>query len=108
MSNQTLPTPYAKEKLSAATHELVIGRGRVKDRLLRACSEGIFRVPLGHLPPDLEAELKRIRAALTAVPARNSDDGPIVATLDAMSEDDAVNIARDIEALEYRAAIAGA
>lgn len=96
------PTPYATDKLSAAVHELIVGSGRIKERLLRACSEDIFRVPSGQLPSELEAELKKIRAQLTKAPAKG-DEGPIVATLDRMDENEAVDIARDIEALQYRA-----
>ena|SRR5438128_1394716 len=102
------PTSHALEKLAAAVDQLTTGRGRIKERVHHACVHGICRIDPDELPPELQAELtqllKLIRSGvMTESKGPTESEGSIAASLDAMTEEQLVEIACRIQSIEQRA-----
>jgi hypothetical protein len=88
---------YAQGKLAAAVGGLVTGKGRIKERLTSTEISALIHVSPDDLPGDARAHFETAINALTAEPQKSA--GTIGASLDAMSEDDAVSVASHL----YRA-----
>ena len=90
----------AHEKLSKAVRTLALGRGPIKERLTAACRKIHPTAPWhDSLPLDLALRVKAFgeRTSLDLAGA----EGAIAATVDRMSEDEAVEVAEEILYLEY-------
>ena len=96
----TDPT-YAREKFGAAVHELACHPGRIRERLLVAVVAG--SPGFGYVPPldhvELSRKLKWIKAQLTSRQAVGGEC-QYAASIDAMTEDEAVLIASRIVDVE--------
>jgi hypothetical protein len=82
---------HAQGTLAAAVDGLVTGKGRIKERLLSTEIDALIRLSPDDLPGDARAHFETAINALTAEPQKS--EGRIGASLDAMSEDDAVAVA---------------
>src|SRR5437870_155989 len=88
---------YADEKYAVAVHSLATGPGRVQERL-HSAAMSLTRLQEGDdLPdPEMRAEHKAIMAMLTTVKHDPHERGLFQVTLDAMSDDDAHDLAERI------------
>jgi hypothetical protein len=93
---------YADEKLRTGVSSLADGAGRIRERLVNAWLSSIDRVkPDEDLP---EGEMREEYIALSELMAAQSGPdgrGGYQASVDAMSEDEAVDVARRIVALAF-------
>lgn len=94
--------PYAWEKLSTAIYSLV-GLQPIKERLHTAWMS-FHTLNLGRFDdPELEAAFQAIMAKLTVVRS-DPGKGHVPATLEKMTDDDAVEVAREIVDLAHEVA----
>ncbi len=84
----------SQEKLAAAVDALVTGRGRIKERLSSAPIRALIHLRPDDLPGVARAHFETAITALTAEPRQC--EGRIGASLDAMSEEDAVVVANHL------------
>lgn len=82
---------HTQERLAAAVDALVSGKGRIKERLSSAPVRALIHLRPDDLPGVARAHFESAIAALTAEPQLS--EGRIGASLDAMSEEDAVVVA---------------
>ena len=92
---------YAIEKLGDTIDSLAVGKGRIKERLLAAYIRSLLLVDVKALPEEAQDMLLQVKAELTSVKPVG-DDGSVKATLDTMSEDQAVELAKKILGIYYR------
>ncbi len=90
------PMSYVQtqEKLAAAVDALVTGKGRIKERLSSAPIRALIHLRPDDLPGDARALFETAITTLTAEPQQS--EGRIGASLDAMSEEDAVVVANHL------------
>jgi hypothetical protein len=89
------------EKLSQAVHSLAVGRGDIQDRLVAAALAMQALEPDDFTEEDGRAEFEAIWSALTA-DAGVADEDSIAATTNDLDDDQAVELAERIVALEAR------
>ena len=82
---------YVHEKLSNAVSTLATGSGRIKERLLDAFI-GMHTLYGKQYDGDIGSGLTELFDRLTAVRA-TADEGDVAATINAMSENEAVELA---------------
>jgi hypothetical protein len=92
---------YAREKFANAVYWLTTAPHSLPDRLLGALVEFIPIEPDLDLPENMRLEFVNLRRQVTRELAKENE-GTIVATLEIMSVDEAVEIARKIYDLETR------
>jgi hypothetical protein len=97
----TRDATYAREQFSAAVRILAESRGRIKERLLDA-----YRLQVIHAIPAQAGLSPAIRRRLTDLERRMTGSSPadndkVAATIAAMSENEAVEIAREIVYLAW-------
>ena len=85
---------YAREKVVSAIQTLTTGKGRIKDRLLDATHHALVMVMgnTSYMPEGIRSDVEWLNDKLTKHKAEGSE-GTFKATLDKMSEDEAVEIA---------------
>ena len=89
---------YAKEKTTNTTRILATSPGRIKERLRSAYLE--FHLIGDDIPDPLHAEYQSILQELTMAP--DQSQSRLVATLEEVPEDRAVEIAKCIDTLAFR------
>jgi len=92
---------YAVEKLREAVGVLATDKLRIKTRLQRAAVRVAQASGAKDWPPELKADHQALLDRLTAVQP-TANEGAVAATVEQMSEDDAVEIAGAIVALAHR------
>jgi len=92
---------YAIEKLGDTIDSLAVGKGRIKERLLAAYIRSLIHVDVKALPEEAQDMLLQVKAELTRVKPIG-DEGSVKATLDTMSEDQAVELVNKILGIYYR------
>jgi hypothetical protein len=92
---------YAVEKLWEAVDVLATDKHRIKARLERAAVGVAQASGAKDWPPALKAEHRALLDRLTAVQP-TANEGAVAATVEQMSEDDAVEIAGAIIALAHK------
>ena len=94
---------YAVAKLGAAVDELK-GWGEIRTKLFNACMRGLARVFPDDFPDPLRGEYEHIMQALSWLPpAGGRNEGKIRATLNAMTVEEANDLAERIRAIYSRA-----
>ena len=90
---------YAHEKLGQAIHHLSLGKGRINERLIAACTYGFVHVHRDALP---HAEMKQYYDKIWSAVTRVADEkrGSFAASIERMTEDQACEIAQAIESLD--------
>ena len=96
---------YAHEKFSNAIRALALGRGEIKERLTDA-----FVSHLGYIreerdiPEDLREEFTQLKQRVTREhpTAASLGEGWLQATINTMTQEEAVEIATEIWTLAYR------
>jgi hypothetical protein len=83
---------YAVEKLGVAVYALV-GTGEIQDRLYEAC-KSILPLQPRDLPEHLRGEFTELKQALTWIPPEQEGEGTLLATLRAMSDEEADRLAK--------------
>jgi hypothetical protein len=91
---------YVQEKFSKAVRALAVGRGRINERLGDACIEVSIVWPSDSVPEGLRPDVKELMERVTKI--QDGEKGAIRATIDEMDEDEAVELAELILALEYQ------
>ena len=93
---------YASEQFGNAVHELAVNPARIKERLARACLESIHYASSSstNVSPDLNRAIAEVQARVTTLP--NGEHGSIVDAIEAMTEDEASDVARQICEIELR------
>ena len=89
---------YAMEKTANTMSILATSRGRIRERLRSAFLE--LHLISDDIPASLQADYQWIIHELTKVP--DQGQGKLVATLEGMSEDHAVEIAKRIDTLAFQ------
>ena len=89
---------YAMEKTTNTMRILATSRGRIKERLRSAFLE--FHLIGDDIPASLQADYQWIIQELTKAP--DQGQGTLVATLEGMSEDHAVDISERIDSLAFQ------
>ena len=84
---------YAQEIITDVTYLLGTHPGPIKDRLQQAAPH-ILPLSQGDLPNYLLADFERIRQRLTRV-ASAPGEGPFGASIEAMTEAEAIQLAKD-------------
>ena len=97
-----MPINYAAEKLSYAVRKLVVGKGRIKERLKEAAVD-VEVAGASNMPADFLAKYETVLARLTAH-AREGNESASDMTIRQMSEDEACDIAKQILDLADEAA----
>lgn len=87
-------TSYLWEKLYIATHALATGRGSLKERLHSAYLSFAHLGP-EDFPEELQNDFAALEEQMTRVEAR-ADEGTVAATLQAIDDDEAAEIAGKI------------
>ena len=87
---------YAKQKLNRTIRILATGRGRIRDRLVKAFTSEFHVLQAEHFPKELRTEIEEIRGLLTRVEAETSEEGRVHASVRDLTEDEAVTVARRI------------
>lgn len=91
---------YVHEKLSVAVASMATSTATLQNRLADAYISGFHTLKPADFPADLQSSYEEIRNDLTKVPARG-DEGTVVATTRAMSDEDATNLIDRIVDLSY-------
>ena len=95
---------YGHEQLIKAVDTLIVGTGRIKERLADAYNNSLHLIGeapyQADLPLEYMARWENIKSRLTTIKAPNGESD-LEATLDSMLEDEASIIARDITNLEF-------
>jgi hypothetical protein len=91
---------YAIEKLHLAVSTLV-GTGNVRDRLAEAYLRHLSPVSARDFPEELREEYREIITAFSCVPVEYEGQGTLRSTLNAMSDEEAVMLARRLVGLYY-------
>lgn len=89
---------YAYEKLSVAVTDMATSTDSLQKRLANAYIFGFHTIGLdvnADLPPNLRSLYREIEKNLTKVPA-HGDEGSVVATTNAMSDDEAKKLIEQI------------
>lgn len=87
---------YGWEKAMVAVHGMAASPESIQDRIASAYVGSLIRInPEHHLPPDLRPVFAEIRTALTSTPALGNE-GSVIASAQAMTRDEATDIARKI------------
>jgi hypothetical protein len=86
---------YGWEKYYQATDTLARGRGNLRDRLRDAVIYYIIHVHAENLPRELWERHEILMEKLTRVAAQG-DEGTITATVNALDEDEAAELASEI------------
>ena len=90
---------YAREKMIEALSVLATHPGGIKERLSQA---SLRFLPIGEdIPEPFRSDFGWIAGELTKLPSEEGE-GAVEATLSAMLEEHAVEIARRIDELEYK------
>ena len=89
---------YSLKKLSTAVRSLAIGRGPIKERLLNAARSSFGVLREENFPPEFLEEWNKISKQLTS---EHGPDGAFAASIEAMTEDDVVELADRIVSLHY-------
>ncbi|MYB50490.1 MAG: hypothetical protein F4X72_14700 [Dehalococcoidia bacterium] len=89
---------YAMEKITNSMSTLATSPGRIKERLRSAFLE--LHLISDDIPASLQADYQWIIQELTKAP--DQGQGSVVATLEEMSEDHAVEIAKRIDTLAFQ------
>lgn len=85
---------YAAEKFNQAVYSLAIGPERINDRLVSAYGY-VLRLTPDHIPDRLRGRVRDLTNSLTREKAKG-DEGTLQATLRVISEDEAMDAAREI------------
>jgi hypothetical protein len=91
---------YAIEKLHLAVSTLV-GAGSVRERLAEAYLQHLTPVSAKDFPEEFRDEYREIITALSSVPVEYEGQGRVRSTLNAMSDEEAVLLARRLVGLYY-------
>jgi hypothetical protein len=91
---------HALEKLHLAVSTLV-GTGSVRERLAEAYLQHLSPISVSHFPKELREEYRAIQTALSGVPVEYEGQGRMRSTLNAMSDEEAVLLARRLVGLFY-------
>jgi X-X-X-Leu-X-X-Gly heptad repeat protein len=86
---------YAHEKLTAGVTTLAEGTERLQQRLYAAWLPQLGSVPAEDLPEDWPDRWRALSARVTARPAVG-EEGTLAATLLAMTDDEAQEVAREV------------
>ena len=92
---------YANGKLWAAVGILATHPGPIRDRLVKACHEGLAFVPEPVLPDYLEPIYQRVWKSVTSSTG-SEEEGQFKPSVAKLSEDQAVAVAQDIVELAHR------
>lgn len=94
------PYGYEWEKLSQALDILATGRGGIRQRLIAAAMQAHILGEPDRFPADVRPLLTRFWAEMTAVPSET--EGSIAASVNAMSEEQAVKLAGQLRSIYFR------
>jgi hypothetical protein len=86
---------YANEKLSLGVHELATHPGRIKERLISAFHPSLAQVPDTDLPPEAKELWGKVWKQVTAQ-GGTAESGTYQSSINALSENEAVELARNI------------
>lgn len=86
---------YICDKLFIAIESLATGKDSIQQRLFDACFPDILLFRVDYFPANLQQRWEDIKAGIIWKPAKG-DEGSLQATIFAMSEDEAVSIAKKI------------
>ncbi len=92
---------YANGKLWTAVGILATHPGRLPERLIQACQDGLVFVPEPALPSHLTPVYKRVWERVTSC-RESQQEGAFAPSIRSLSEEDAVAVANDIIELAYR------
>jgi hypothetical protein len=103
-------TRYLHEKFHTGLTILAEGHDRIKERLYNAYISQLNRGEAreNDLPDDLRVKIDAFHARMTANNDPTGEFGDIRATVDAMTEDEAVDMAREVVQIEYELRMLGA
>ena len=88
---------YAHEKLTGAVHALATGPGPINERLADAFVIHLVHVqPKDDLPEHLRTDFERLLGRVTTHGPELEGEGQIHASVRAMTQDEAVEVAREI------------
>ena len=93
---------YTNEKLWAAVGILATGRGPIKDRLVDAFSHGMPGIGPESFPSELNPEFAKVWATVTRVRPGGDATGSLGPSIDSLTDQEAVDVARKILELAYR------
>ncbi len=89
---------HTEEKFAVAVSMLATGRGRINERILDAYIEQLHTArPADGLSNETNRRIEQLHAKLNRVEAKG--DGTAMATITAMSEDEAAAVAAEIDGL---------
>jgi hypothetical protein len=91
---------YAIQKLYLALNTLV-GTGSVRERLADAYQRHLTPVSPNDFPEELREEYREIRTGLTWVPVEYEGQGRLRSTINAISEEEALLLAKRLVSLFY-------
>lgn len=86
---------YAWEKFFSAVQGLASGQSGIRERLISAYNSNLIHVKPEELPEKIQNDFRETEEELTKVKAKGSE-GDVAASVNAMSEDRASEIAQKI------------
>ena len=92
---------YANGKLWAAVGILATHPGRIQERLVKACHESLVLVQEPVLPSYCRPIYQRVWQSVTSS-AGSEQEGRYKPSIDMLSDDEAVAVAKDVVELAYR------
>jgi hypothetical protein len=102
---------YTRGKLGAAVTKLAVGRGRIKERLancaleLAQVNKDVFSMP--GIYREAPAYWERVWTAVTSAKTFDPKMGLYATSIDAMTEDEAADVAQAIVSLDSMLSTAG-
>lgn len=97
---------YAHEKFSLAVEGMATSAESIQMRVANAWSHNLIHVTGANLPADSAKRLKALGERLTRVQPTMEGEGTILATARQMSDEEAVQIAKEIVSLAYQVEVA--
>ena len=92
---------YANAKLWTAVGILATHPGRIQERLIKACHEGLVFVPEPVLPSYCKPIYQRVWQSVTSS-AGSEQEGRYKPSIEMLSDDETVAVAKDVVELAYR------
>ena len=93
---------YVRQRLMASV-SILVGPGEMRERLRYADNYEVVHAydNRERVPPDIKQALESLHQRMTTVEP-NGEEGRIAATVNAMTDDEAADVAREIVNLTYR------